>query len=41
MNEKYTVTSSPHVRSEVGTSKIMRDVVIALIPTVIAGTYIF
>ena len=41
MNEKYTVTSSPHVRSEVGTSKIMRDVIIALIPTIIAGTYIF
>ena len=41
MNEKYIVSSSPHVRSEVGTSKIMRDVIIALIPTVIAGTYIF
>ena len=41
MNEKYIVSSSPHVRSEVGTSKIMRDVIIALIPTIIAGTYIF
>ena len=41
MKEKYIVSSSPHVRSEVGTSKIMRDVIIALIPTIIAGTYIF
>ncbi len=41
MDEKYIVSSSPHVKSEVGTSKIMRDVIIALIPTVIAGAVIF
>ncbi len=41
MNEKYTVSSSPHIRAEAGTSTIMRDVIIALIPAVIAGAVIF
>ncbi len=41
MDEKYIVASSPHVRSEVGTSKIMLDVIIALIPAVIAGIVVF
>lgn len=35
------VSSAPHVRSHVTTSSIMRDVVIALIPTSIAGAYFF
>jgi len=41
MNEKYIVSSSPHIKSDIGTSKIMRDVIIALIPAVIAGSVIF
>lgn len=34
---KLTVTSSPHVRSELRTSRIMLDVVIALLPALIVG----
>jgi len=34
-------TSSPHIRTRNGTSRIMRDVLIALIPAVFAGTLIF
>ncbi len=41
MEEKYIVSSSPHVRSDVNTSNIMGDVIIALIPAVIAGAVIF
>lgn len=39
--DKLIVSSSPHIKSTTATSKIMRDVVIALIPAVIAGTVIF
>jgi len=35
------VSSSPHVSSDTTTSKIMRDVLIALIPAMIAATVIF
>ena len=35
-----TVTSSPHIRGDFRTSKLMLDVVIALIPTLIVGTYV-
>lgn len=41
MNEMYNVSSSPHVRSNDTTQTIMRDVVIALIPTTIFGVYNF
>ena len=39
--EKLIVTSSPHVKSSTTTSTIMRDVVIALIPALIASNIIF
>lgn len=35
------VTSSPHIRSNATTSRIMIDVAIALLPAVVAGTLIF
>lgn len=35
------VGSSPHLRSEATVSTVMRDVVIALIPTLLAGIYFF
>lgn len=38
---KYTVTSSPHIRGKRNTQQIMLDVVIALLPTLLAGTVIF
>ena len=39
--EKLIVTSSPHVKSSNTTSTIMRDVIIALIPALIASNIIF
>lgn len=36
-----TVSATPHIRSSLTSSKIMRDVVIALMPALIAGTYFF
>lgn len=36
-----TVTSSPHIRSKNSTAGIMRDVVIALIPALLAGVWHF
>lgn len=41
VNEKLIVTESPHVRGANSTSKVMLDVIIALIPAVIAGTVFF
>ncbi len=41
MNELLNVSASPHVRSNVTTKIIMRDVAIALIPTSIFGIYNF
>lgn len=38
---RLTVSSSPHIRSSARTDKIMLDVLIALLPAVIAGTVIF
>ena len=38
---KLFVGSSPHIRSEATVSTVMRDVVIALIPTLLAGIYFF
>ncbi len=40
MSEKI-VSSSPHIRSNVTTAKIMTDVVLALIPALIAATFYF
>ena len=38
---KFVVTSSPHIRGKRNTQQIMMDVVIALIPALLAGTIIF
>ena len=38
---KLFVGSSPHLRTEATVSTVMRDVVIALIPTLLAGIYFF
>ncbi|AEE96351.1 RnfABCDGE type electron transport complex subunit D [Mahella australiensis] len=40
-NEQLVVSSSPHVRSESSVSGIMLDVVIALVPTIIAAAIFF
>lgn len=39
--DKYVMSSSPHIRSAVTTEKIMRDVLIALLPASAAGIIIF
>ncbi|WP_129596844.1 RnfABCDGE type electron transport complex subunit D [Anaerophilus nitritogenes] len=41
MENRLIVSSSPHIRSNETTSKIMRDVVIALLPATLAGVYFF
>ncbi len=38
---QFAVSSSPHIRSELTTKRIMLDVVIALLPAAVAGTVIF
>ena len=38
---KLTVTSSPHIRGDFKTSRLMLDVVIALLPALLAGTIVF
>lgn len=37
----YIVSPSPHVKSNTSTAQIMRDVIIALVPAIIAGVAIF
>lgn len=41
MKELYNVSASPHIRSNISTSTIMRDVIIALIPAAGFGVYQF
>ena len=41
MSNLKAVSSSPHIRSSVTTSSIMRDVCMALIPSLIAGVFFF
>lgn len=41
MNRPLQLSISPHIHSGNLTSRIMRDVIIALVPTLIAGTLIF
>lgn len=41
MENMYNVSASPHVRSKVTTSSIMRDVCIALLPACLFGVYRF
>ncbi len=38
---KLVVSSSPHIRTKNETPRIMLDVIIALLPTTLAGTFIF
>lgn len=39
MENKFVVSSSPHIRSDEDTSTIMRDVIIAMLPAMIIGIY--
>ncbi len=41
MRNKLTVSCSPHFRDEASTSSIMREVIIALIPALLVGIYVF
>ncbi len=41
MNEKLKLSVSPHIHSGNSTMRVMRDVLIALLPATIAGTIIF
>lgn len=41
MDNKLIVSSSPHIRADESVNKIMRDVVIALLPATLAGVYFF
>ncbi len=41
MENKLTLSVSPHIHSGRSTAAIMRDVIIALLPTTIAGTILF
>lgn len=38
---KYVITASPHIRAKVSTDSIMRDVLVALVPALIASAAIF
>lgn len=40
-NTKYLVSSSPHIRSGETTQRIMMDVIIALMPALLAGVFYF
>ena len=41
MQPMLTVTASPHIRSAVSTPRIMLDVILALLPTSVAGVILF
>lgn len=41
MSEKYQVSSSPHVRAKDSTSRVMRYVIIALLPATLFGIWNF
>ncbi|HPD00263.1 MAG TPA: RnfABCDGE type electron transport complex subunit D [Acetivibrio sp.] len=41
MEDRLTVSSSPHIRDKANTQRIMIDVVIALLPATFAGVYFF
>ena len=41
MKEKLIVSASPHLRGQVTTKSIMLDVIIALMPSLIAAVIIF
>lgn len=41
MENRFVVSSSPHIRANSNTQRIMLDVVIALLPATVAGIYFF
>lgn len=41
MDQKITISSTPHIRSSISIDSIMRDVLISLLPASIAGCYFF
>ncbi len=41
MNEKLIVSTSPHIQTSYGTRKLMGNVLVALLPAVVAATWIF
>ncbi|NLK73613.1 MAG: RnfABCDGE type electron transport complex subunit D, partial [Clostridiales bacterium] len=41
MSNKWIVSSSPHIRSQESIDKIMKDVVIALMPALLASIFYF
>ena len=41
MNEKLIISVSPHIRAKTSTATLMLDVVIALMPALIASVLIF
>jgi electron transport complex protein RnfD len=41
MNNRLALSSSPHITSDVSTSRLMLDVLIALVPASLAGVYYF
>ena len=41
MENRFVVSSSPHIRDSVNTRRIMLDVIIALLPASVAGIYFF
>jgi electron transport complex protein RnfD len=41
MENRFIVSSSPHIRADESLNRIMRDVVIALLPATLAGIYYF
>ncbi|QEK12316.1 RnfABCDGE type electron transport complex subunit D [Crassaminicella thermophila] len=41
MDNRLIVSSSPHIRADESVNRIMRDVVIALLPATLAGVYFF
>ena len=41
MSSQYIVTSAPHIKSAESTKRIMWTVVLALLPTGLAGMWIF
>ncbi|NMB33582.1 MAG: RnfABCDGE type electron transport complex subunit D [Clostridium sp.] len=41
MGDSFVVSSSPHIRDKTNTKRIMKDVIIALLPATFAGIYFF
>ena len=41
MEEKFIVSPSPHIISEDNIQSIMRDVIISLVPALLASVYLF